>query len=366
MSIDYDSIIKKSLEQIFHNIDQERTTVVNAVTGNVDILVKKADEWFGADAPEEYLRVIRSLFTLSTFLVEKQRNNDELSIIKIKDKIKLSLVIKQIIRELMEIFDYGALNIAPDFEGEEPFILTSEQVLKESIYSIFFSLYPFMKKESSCDIKIRKENNNIIAEFHFKKLTESFPGHSEIKKRIFSYNQNNVEKIGIGIDSAINTLRSIGSIIKTDSLSISTLFTMSITFPTVDFMDQVEKIRELNSSKIAAMGKGAVLAIVNDPMMRLLLNDLIGENGYSLNIVSVDDFKSITGLSQYKTLIFDLCSELYSASDLIKKINPDNFNLILIHGAKYVSADDEIFSSFRKFKKPFNVDDIIDYIKSQN
>ena len=366
MSIDYDSIIKKSLEQIFHNIDQERSTVVNAVTGNVDILMKKSDEWFGKDVPEEYLRVIRSLFTLSTFLVEKRRNDDELSIIKVQDKIRLSAVIKQIIRELMEILDYGALNVTADFENEEPFILTSEQVFKESIYSIFFSLYPFMKKDSSCDIKLKNDNYNIIAQFNFKRLTESFPGHSEIKKRIFSYNQNNQEKIGIGIDSAINTLRSIGSIVKTDSLSISTLFSMSITFPTLDFMSQVEKIREVKNSKIITFEKGIVLAVVNDPMMRLLLSDLIGENGYSLNIVSVDDFKNMTDLSQYRTIILDLCSELYSAADLIKMIKPDDFTLILIHGAKDEAADDNIFSSFRKFQKPFNIDDIIDYIRTQS
>ena len=366
MSIDYDSIIKKSLEQIFHSIDQERTTVVNAVTSNVDILMKKSEEWFGRDVPEEYLRVIRSLFTLSTFLVEKRRHYDELSIIKVQDKIRLSVVIKQIIRELMEILDYGGLNISDDFNGEEPFIQTSEQVLKESIYSIFFSLYPFMTKDSYCDIKLKKDSYNIVAEFNFKKLTDSFPGNSEIKKRIFSYNQNNQEKIGIGIDSAISTLRTIGSIVKTDSLSISKLFSMSITFPTLDFINQVEKIRELNSSKIITLEKGLILSIINDPMMRLLLNDLITDNGYSLNIVSVEEFKTLTSLSQYKTLIFDLCSELYSAAELIKKIQPHDYTLILIHGARDADAEDEIFSSFRKFQKPFNIDDIIDYIKSQN
>jgi len=328
--------------------------------------MKKAGDWFGPDVPEEYLRVIRSLFTLSTFLVEKRRLDDELSIIKVNDKIRLSVVIKQIIRELMEILDYGALNISADFDGEEPFIQTSEQVFKESIYSIFFSLYPFMTKDSYCDIKLKKESYNIVAEFNFKKLTESFPGNSEIKKRVFSYMLNNHEKIGIGIDSAINTLRSIGSIVKTDFLSISTLFSMSITFPTLDFINQVEKIRELNSSKIVAMEKGIILAIVNDPMMRLLLHDLMTENGYSLNIVSVEDFKTVTDLSQYKILIFDLCREVYSAAELIRKINPQNYNLILIHGAKDSDAEDEIFSSFRKLQKPFNIDDIIEYIKSQN
>lgn len=365
MSIDYDSIIKKSLEQIFHDIDQERTTVISAVTGNVDILMNKSKDWFGSNVPEEYQRVIRSLFTLTAFLVEKRKNSDNLSIIKIQDHIRLSVVIKQIVRELMEIFDYGSLSVSIEFEGEEPSILTSEQLLKESIYNIFFSLYPFMNKDSSCDIVLKKDNYNVSAGFHFNKLKESFPGHGEIKKRIFSYNQNNEEKIGIGIDSAISSLRTIGSVVRVDTLSMATLFSMSIMFPTTEFMDQVERIREVNSSKTIKRDKGTVLAVVNDPMMRLLLSDVIAESGYKLSIVSVKDFKNLTDFSCYKTLVFDFTNELFTAGDYIKKINNSNYHLVLIHGEKDSDADDEIFSYFKKLKKPFNVDSIIDFIESK-
>lgn len=366
MSIDYESIIKKSLEQIFHNIDQERTTLINAVTGNVDILMNKSKDWFGSEVPEEYQRVIRSLFNLTAFLVDKRKNGDNLSIIKIQDNIRLSVFIRQIVRELMEILDYGSLSVSMEFEGEEPSILTSEQLLKESIYNIFFSLYPFMNKDSSCDIVLKQDNYNVSAGFHFNKLKESFPGHGEIKKRIFSYNQNNEEKIGIGIDSAINSLRTIGSVVRVDALSMPTLFSMSIMFPTTEFMDQVERIREENSSKVIKRDRGTVLAIVNDPMMRLFLNDVLAENGYKLSIVSVKDFKDLTDLSPYETLIFDFCKELYKAVDYIKKINKLNHHLILIHGEQYSSADDEIFRFFKKLKKPFNADNLIDYIESKD
>jgi hypothetical protein len=364
MSIDYDSIIKKSLEQIFHNIDQERTTVMNAVTGNVDILMNKSGEWFGDNVPEEYQRVIRSLLTLTAFLVEKRKNSHDLSIIKIEDQIQLSVVIRNIVRELMEILDYGTLTVSADFTGDDPFILTSEEVLKESVYNIFFSLYPFMNKDSSCDIILRKDNYNVSAYFHFKKLKESFPGHGEIKKRLFSYKQNNEEKIGIGIDSAINSLRNIGSVVKVDSLSIPTLFSMNVKFSTTDFMDQIERIREVNSGKILKRDRGTVLAVINDPMMRLLLSDVISENGYKLNIVSVDEFIELKDMAEYKNIIFDFSIELFSAGSFIEKINNHNYNLILIHGENDAQADDGMFSSFRKFRKPFNIDDIIDYIES--
>ncbi len=365
MSIDYDSIIKKSLEQIFHDIDLERATVISAVTGNVDILMNKSRDWFGSDVPEEYERVIRSLFTVAAFLIEKQKNSDHLSIIKIQDHIRLSVIIKQIVKELMEIFGYGSLSVSMDFKEEEPSILTSEQLLKESIYNIFFSLYPFINKDSSCEIILKKDNYNISAGFYFKKLKESFPGHGEIKKRLFSYNQNNEEKIGIGIDSAINSLRSIGSVVRVDTLSMATFFSMNIMFPTTEFMDQVERIRNVNITKAVKPVKGTVLAVVNDPMTRLLLSDVIVESGYKLSIVSVKDFKDLVDLSCYKTLVFDFSNELFAASDYVKKINNLNHHLILIHGEKDSNADDEIFSSFKKLKKPFDVDSIIDYIESK-
>jgi hypothetical protein len=264
----------------------------------------------------------------------------------------------------MEILDYGTLTVSADFAGDDPFILTSEQVLKESVYNIFFSLYPFMNKDSSCDIILRKDNYNVSAYFHFKKLKESFPGHGEIKKRLFSYKQNNEEKIGIGIDSAINSLRNIGSVVKVDSLSIPTLFSMNVKFSTTDFMDQIERIREVNSGKILKRDRGTVLAVINDPMMRLLLSDVISENGYKLNIVSVDEFIELKDMAEYKNIIFDFSIELFSAGSFIEKINNHNYNLILIHGENDAQADDGMFSSFRKFRKPFNIDDIIDYIES--
>jgi hypothetical protein len=74
--------------------------------------------------------------------------------------------------------------------------------------------------------------------------------------------------------------------------------------------------------------------------------------------------ESLEELGEYKNIIFDFSGELFSAERFIKKIINLNYNLILIHGEKDSLAEQEIFTSFRKFKKPFNVDDIIDYIES--
>jgi hypothetical protein len=142
---------------------------------------------------------------------------------------------------------------------------------------------------------------------------------------------------------------------------------MNVIFPTTDFMDQIERIREVNSGKILKRDRGTILAVINDPMMRLLLSDVISDNGYKLNIVSVDEFKDMENpevLGDCKNIIFDFSSELFSAVRFIEKIINLNYNLILIYGEKDTLADDKIFISFRKLKKPFNVDDIIDYIES--
>ena len=50
-----------------------RKSVAANIRGNVDILMNKSRDWFGSDVPEEYERVIRSLFTVAAFLIEKQK-----------------------------------------------------------------------------------------------------------------------------------------------------------------------------------------------------------------------------------------------------------------------------------------------------
>ncbi len=359
MSSDVEKIIEKTLKQIFLNYDQERLTVINALMSNVDILLNNSEAWFGEDSPDEYKRVTKSLLKLSNFLVGNRNNYEVMTSVSEKSSIILKPVIEIIIRELMDILDYSEISVKTLLSDDETKIITSGTILKESIYNIFFSLYPFMKDDSKCDISISKDNFNITVDFDFKNLNEFFPGSAELKKRLFTYVHNGEEKIGIGIDSAVNSLRNTGAVIKIQALNRTAVFSLTVQFPSIEFYDHISEIRNSEKVMLDKKNDGTILAVIEDPMMHLLLDDFVEENGLVLQVINLIELNGVKDFSAFNAVIFDYSLEIFNYPDIIENLSKSKMKLILIHGKNDSRAEGEFFSSFNKLMKPFNIDDIV-------
>ena len=264
--MDIEQIIKKIVDKNFSTYEQERLTVLNALLGNIDILMNKADEWFEQAIPEEYSRVIRSLFSLSAFLLEKKHSNFEVSKIEKYQEICIHQFLTQFVNELENILDLGEMNISTADDQNELLIRTSEVILRDAFYNIFFSIYPFMKKDSSCVINLSENKLNISIDFVFQKLTSIFPGASEIKKNIYAYRHGELDKVGIGIDSAIVSLRSAGAIVRINELPFNDRFSLSIMFPALEFYKGIEHVRGNNLKTDITRYSGEIVMEINDPL----------------------------------------------------------------------------------------------------
>jgi len=360
--MDIDSIIQKIVEKKLSTYEQERLTVLNAIMGNIDIMMNKSDEWFGKDIPEEYSRVIRSLFSLSAFLLEKKSNKFEVSKIDNHNEINLTDFMKQIIGELNNILDFGEMKISSQSAKNDLIIKFSEIVLKEAVYNIFFSVYPFMINNSLCIINLSESSINISAEFLFDNLSSSYPGASELKKNIYTYVQGNYEKLGIGIETAISSLRAAGSIVKVNELQYRDKFSLSIMFPLPDFYKDIESIRITEYKSHLNRYSGEIALTIHDPFLKLFITDILNEYGYSIKHVEYSDIVSCLQSETIKAIIIEFHESLMENMESLNVSSTRPFKRIMIFDEK----DDKNGSCFKTFTsiiKPFNIDDIIEKIE---
>ncbi|HOP29125.1 MAG TPA: hypothetical protein PKZ64_06115 [Spirochaetota bacterium] len=361
--MDLENIIKKIVDKNFSTYEQERLTVLNALLGNIDILMNKADGWFGDDIPEEYSRVIRSLFSLSAFLLEKKHSSFEISRIDKYQEINIHQFLTQFVNELKNILDLGEMNISAVDAGHEPVIRTSEVILRDAFYNIFFSVYPFMKKDSSCMINLNENRLNISIEFIFEKLSPIFPGATEIKKNIYSYRHGDLDKIGIGIDSATDNLRNAGAIVRINELPFKDRFSLSIMFPALEFYTGLEHIREHSQQGDSRKYDGDIAIHIADPFMKLFITDTLHECGY--NVIQIPDnelnLHSLSG--GLKAFIIEYDTAYPENTKALISINNLNFKKIVICSENDIISTASI-AEFTKIIKPFNIEELIDRIEN--
>lgn len=361
--MDIENVIKKIIDRNFSTYEQERLTVLNALMGNIDILMNSADLWFGERIPEEYSRVIRSLFSLSAFLLEKKQNSLEVDKIDKYQEICIYSFLKQFVSELKNILDFGEMHIIASDEDREMLVRTSASILRESFYNIFFSVYPFMKTDSSCKITLVKSRLNISIEFTFDKLAPAFPGVAEIKKNVYTYRQGDLDKIGIGIDSAIVSLRSSGSIVRVNELPYKDRFSLTIMFPALDFYTGLERIRRDNAATEIHTREGDLILSINDPFMKLFLTDALHEFGYNVLTINPGDSAINAAGGSFKAMIIEYSREI--SSEIENLLDAGLAVRVKILICNHNDSIQELYlEDTVKIIKPFNIEELIDLIEN--
>lgn len=362
--MDIESIIKKIVDHNFSTFEQERLTVLNALMGNIDILMNRSEEWFGDKIPEEYSRVIRSLFSLSAFLLEKKQSSFELSGTEKYHEICIHRFLKQFVSELRNILDFGEMHITVHDEEQELMIRSSETILREAFYNIFFSVYPFMKQDSSCRINLDKSRLNISMEFIFEKLSEAFPGISEIKKNVYRYRQGVFDKVGIGIDSAIASLRGAGAIVRINELPFKDRFSLSIMFPALDFYTGLERVRGDNFEPAHTLYSGEIALYITDPFMKLFMTDALHEYGYNIIYLSSEDSVFKISSDPLKAVVVEYSDETAEQIQNLLSEIPDVSRKIMITNQNDILAI-PFPEGLKRIIKPFNIEELIDQIENE-
>jgi|GEM_PF-990297 len=364
MESDLNKILKKHLDKIFVTLDQERMTVINAIMGNIDILIENSEKWFGEDNPDEFNRVVRSLFTVANFLVENQKDFDDILSVTEKKKINIESFFELIMKGLISILNYSEYKITSKLDDDSLNVFTSENVLKESVYNIFFSLYPFMKDNSHCEILIENDHFNVIVTLNFYNLTSGFPGPDIIKKRLFTYAANGEEKINIGVEPAMSSLRSIGSIVKVNDLNHEDEFTISIKFPRVELFKTLQQNKALSVDDKA---KDEIICLsFDDPMMKLLIEDAVRDSGYFIKSLKISEIlENIESCSNITGVILEYIDGMNDNDDFFQFLFDKGIKVIMIYGES-INIDEFTFSkNTHNIQKPFYIENIIQILEDR-
>jgi len=356
--IDIESLISKIVEKNFSTYEQERITLLNAILGNIDILMAHTDEWFGKDVPDDYIRVIRSLFYLSSYILEKRHSSLAPAKLEKKQEIDIVRLLKEYSKAAENILNNKFFNIyTPDNTFDEK-IFFSEILLKEVFFNIFFSLYPFMGSDSKCNIHIYSQNLNVVVELFFTKLNESFPGASEIKKNLFNYQYGENERIGIGIDMAINSLKRGGASVRISEIPSDGTCHISMIFPSKRFYSAIDEIRVSQPENVRSFS-GDILLFMDDNFMKMFMSDILNERGYGIY-----DFNPCNIISEINNISPKAIIAEYSAVNeeiLTALLNSKHKVILLCSEKDFINGI--VDENFIFLRKPFSMEDVFEAIE---
>jgi len=359
-----EEIINDSLLRVTSDIELLRNTLLTIIHANIDGLIDHSEQWFGGNVPLEYKKIIRSLLTIPTTFLSRKIDYRDFILDKKITEVNIIEMLREIVDDFTASFSLRAITIESDLDSCH--IFTSLTVLKKSIYNIMMSFILFMDEHSRCRIDVRAEHSNIIMDFKFQDLSENFPGVDIIQKEFFPYFDGNTHRVGVGINTALYNLKSIGSIVKVDSLNRERSLGVKMSFPTMEFMTLVDEIRKSEIiSDNRKIKDGDILVVIEDFIVDMILSDVLRENGYTIIHVTLKELETVSDIDRYKALIVDYryLSDR-AAIDRFPGSVKDCRNTIIILG-----NDDDLpdvigaIKGVQAFKKPVEIDAIIKYIE---
>ena len=355
-----EEIINSALTRLNQDQELRRLALLELIYKNIDSLIDNSSVWFGENVPREFKKVIQSLMIISTSFLGEEYDFREMIFDDPVEEVKVKLLISEIVREMCSIDENKSFSL--EDENSEPVVITSRKKLKNSLISIFLAFMVFMDKDSRCVITVRENKSSVILSLVFSDLLSSFPGVDRMQKAFFPYFFNNDYRIGIGIDFSLYMLRNIGSVVKFSSTTYGeTGASIDIVFPSLEFQDILNEIRNSQSSEVKEKREGLVHLMTDDITLEMVIGEMLNENGYRINKIDLPLSEHVCTEAS-KAVIIDY------ASLVQKEISPSRFReifawcpkIILIHGAESQASLHQYFGpAVIPLIKPFNLERII-------
>lgn len=353
--------VLESVKKFTAEIEQRRIIFQSVLNENIDILLYNCEKWFGEQIPVDYRKVLHSLFALAnSFMLEEYEHDFNPGDIE-KSRFDVNSVIIDLLSEFTATFQFGNFNRETD--GNHDYItLTSRERVRNALYNILLSLYPFFEDSSVCDIKVGKEHSNIIVVFSFAHLSKSFPGALKIQRIFFPYLTGSRYSIGIGIYSAITGLKDAGGQVKIPNLNDAGNFRIIISFPTIEFLSSLEDVRATEILLDRRKRKsGQILMASSDLILEMVMTEFLSKNGYVIKKADLSKNDTLKNPDSYKALMIDgehLKRKNISIDECIEKSS--SFKLVIvIRGSDEEIADRLFDAGWIVMKKPIEVDEII-------
>ncbi len=353
--------VEESVRKFTAEIEQRRIIFQSVLNENIDILLHNSENWFGRETPEEYKKVLHSLFALANSFMLEEYDYESKPGDTGKNRFELTELILDLFSDFKSTFKFGNYDLERDKNVKHEILAPREQVRK-AFYNILISLYPFFRDSSLCEIKIRREYSNIITELSFNNLTDSFPGAVKMQRIFFPYITGKRYSIGIGIYSAITGLKDAGAQVYIPNLNETGNFKTTVSFPTIEFLNSLNEVRSQEILHDRRKSKsGEILISSSDFILEMVLTEFLTENGYSINRTDLSNIETLENPHFYKAFIIDI------EHIVIKKMEIKEFielssgfkQNIIIYGSNDEISEELLNSGCMVMKKPIEVEEII-------
>ncbi len=353
--------VEESVRKFTAEIEQRRIIFQSVLNENIDILLHNSENWFGKETPEEYKKVLHSLFALANSFMLEEYDYELKPGDTGKTRFRLKELILDLFSDFKSTFKFGNYHLEED-KNEKHDILAPREQVRKAFYNILISLYPFFQDTSLCKIKIRREYSSIITEISFHNLSESFPGAVKMQRIFFPYITGKRYSIGIGIYSAITGLKDAGAQVNIPDLNETGSFKITISFPTMEFLNSLNDVRSQEILRDRRRNKsGEILISSSDFILEMVLTEFLTENGYIINRMDLSNIETLENPHFYKAYIIDieyLVKRKIEIREFIELSSGFKLNII-IYGSDDQIADDLINSGCIVIKKPIEVEEII-------
>jgi len=365
MSIDIEQLVLNALKKISEENAFRRATLLNILHLNIDLLLQNAFQWFKDDIPEDYRKVINSLMTLTTSFLEEEWDMEDRIFENTPEIVDVAAILNAIANEINVLFGFADSRIS--LEAEKNYqVLAPRKEVTRAIYSIILAHYPYMTEDSRCRISVAEDVSNIVVSLEFSGLDTNFPGMDKIQKSFYTYQSGESNKIGMGIDAAISSLREMGAMTKVKQMKGGNHYRINISFPSLAFLRTIDEIRKTQPAYDKKENPGNIIVVVEDLITEMVLGELFKDRGYGVIFCDVNKMKSLSQQQEYEGLIIDC--------DFVKKeFEPmEDFGEIVSRFAKTVFLYNDIcpeqIRAFEKkdtllLKKPIEIDRIIRHIE---
>jgi hypothetical protein len=182
--MEIEEIITKSIEKLNKDIDLRNALYLNTIHKNIDALVENANKWFNDQAPTEFIEILNSLINLSVVFADRAMDSTELITEQKYREFDPIDILEDIQYDFSELHLYSAFlleNIIPVT------IITSKDVLRDSLYHIYFCLSQFAEESSVCKTSLETKSGSHLIKIHFSDLSDNLPDIRTLLRLFFVY-----------------------------------------------------------------------------------------------------------------------------------------------------------------------------------
>jgi hypothetical protein len=350
--MDIDQIIKETFQQLLAEFEVRKSSFLNIIHHNIDIMVKNAQNWFGEDVPQEFTDVLNSLINLTIIYFEQNRDFVRFSEQEY-EVFDPRTVFNEIREDMLFLLNKDVTVIGHD----DIYVNSSRKIFKDSCLNMFLCISQFAQPESDFTVKIENVMSSVKCEMTFSSLSSEMPELSKLLKVFYSYYAVEKYHFRIGLDIPFSNIKKIGGIVHAQSKIGTNSIVVTVSLPSHKFLQTVDDIRRNNIDSKTIRYTGEVLVSVRESVLEMVLRENLVEAGYSIKVIAPEKIKF--EVSGGKALILDTSVYTEIRDSLIG--SDHGFSTILVIGTSRHAGAHEPFVTI--VPMPFEVQDLVEIIE---